>query len=85
MNELDFGGKTVLVIGGSSGIGNGIARAFRQKSADVHVYGTRASAANYNGEEGSDLADLHYAKLDVSKPADIEALKPAFEDRKSVV
>jgi 3-oxoacyl-[acyl-carrier protein] reductase len=79
VNELDFGGKTVLVVGGSSGIGNGIARAFRQKGADVHVYGTRASAADYKGEEGSDLTDLHYARLDVSKSADIEALKPAFE------
>ena len=25
MNELDFGNKQVLVVGGSSGIGNGIA------------------------------------------------------------
>ena len=25
MNDLDFGGKTVVVVGGSSGIGNGIA------------------------------------------------------------
>ena len=29
MNELDFSGKQVLVVGGSSGIGNGIAQAFR--------------------------------------------------------
>ena len=26
MNELDFSGKRVLVVGGSSGIGNGILR-----------------------------------------------------------
>ena len=31
MNELDFSGKQVLVVGGSSGIGNGIAQAFRGK------------------------------------------------------
>ena len=31
MNELDFSGKQVLVVGGSSGIGNGIAQAFRAK------------------------------------------------------
>ena len=26
MNELDFSGKTVFVVGGSSGIGNGVAQ-----------------------------------------------------------
>ena len=35
MNELDFSGKQVLVVGGSSGIGNGIAQAFRVKGAKV--------------------------------------------------
>lgn len=78
MNELDFSGKTVLVVGGSSGIGNGIAHGFRRKGAEVHVYGTRASAADYKGEEGSDLTGLHYAKLDVSNAAEIEAIKPSF-------
>ncbi|MDB5653741.1 MAG: oxidoreductase [Tardiphaga sp.] len=78
MNELDFGGKTVAVVGGSSGIGNGIARAFAARGAEVHVYGTRAIAAAYQGEEGSDLAGLHYAKLDVSDAAAIDALQPAF-------
>ena len=48
MNELDFSGKQVLVIGGSSGIGNGIAQAFRGKGARVRVCGTRARAADYS-------------------------------------
>ena len=69
MNELDFNGKTVLVVGGSSGIGNGIARAFHQRGATVHVTGTRASAAEYSPEEGSDLSGLNYAPLDLSDPA----------------
>ncbi len=30
MGELDFSGKTVLVVGGSSGIGNGVAHAFKR-------------------------------------------------------
>jgi hypothetical protein len=42
MNELDFSDRQILVIGGSSGIGNGIAQAFRAKGARVHVCGTRA-------------------------------------------
>ena len=57
-NELDFGGKQVLVVGGSSGIGNGIAQAFRARGARVAVCGTRAQPEEYSAEEGSDLAGL---------------------------
>src|SRR5215207_8652086 len=78
MNELDFSGKQMLVVGGSSGIGNGIAQAFRAKGARVAVCGTRASAADYSGGEGSDLSGLDYAQLDVSNPAAIENFKPPF-------
>jgi 3-oxoacyl-[acyl-carrier protein] reductase len=78
MGELDFSGKTVLVVGGSSGIGNGIAQAFRAKGAEVHVWGTRASAADYSADEGSDLAGLHYAQVDVGDFDAIEAHQPAF-------
>jgi 3-oxoacyl-[acyl-carrier protein] reductase len=55
MNELDFSGKQILVVGGSSGIGNGIAQAFRAKGARVQVCGTRADAADYSAADGSDL------------------------------
>lgn len=79
MTELDFSGKTVLVIGGSSGIGNGIAQLFRSKGASVHVWGTRASAADYSGEEGSDLEGLNYAKVDVSDFGAIERFAPSFD------
>ena len=79
MNEIDFSGKTVLVIGGSSGIGNGIARQFRDHGAQVYVCGTRASAEDYTDEEGSDLAGLHYFQLDVSKDENIENLIPPFD------
>lgn len=79
MNELDFSGKQVLVIGGSSGIGNGIAQAFRAKGAKVHVCGTRASAADYSLAEGSQLEGLDYAQLDVSDSGAIENFKPSFD------
>jgi 3-oxoacyl-[acyl-carrier protein] reductase len=78
-NELDFSGKQVLVVGGSSGIGNGIAQAFRTRGAQVAVCGTRARATEYSAEEGSDLTGLSYAQLDVSNPAAIEAFKPSFD------
>jgi len=79
MNELDFGGKHVLVVGGSSGIGNGIAQAFRAKGAGVHVCGTRAAAADYKTEDGSYLDGLKYSQLDVSDPQAVEKFNPRFD------
>jgi 3-oxoacyl-[acyl-carrier protein] reductase len=79
MNELDFSGKQVLVVGGSSGIGNGIAQAFRAKGAKVAVCGTRAKAADYSPDDGSHLDGLDYARLDVSDANAVEIFKPAFD------
>ena len=59
-SDTDFSGKTVLVVGGSSGIGNGIAQGFRTRGAQVHVWGTRADPAAYSAADGSDLAGLGY-------------------------
>ena len=73
MNELDFSGKAVLVVGGSSGIGNGIAHAFAAHGAAAHVWGTRASAEEYENVEGSDLNGLAYAQVDVSDRGQIAA------------
>jgi 3-oxoacyl-[acyl-carrier protein] reductase len=79
MNPLDFSGKRVLVVGGSSGIGNGIARRFLACGAVVHVWGTRATAADYADDPGSDLTGLHYACVDVSDPGAIEGWPAPFE------
>lgn len=76
-DDTDFTGRRVLVVGGSSGIGNGIAQAFRARGAQVHVWGTRASAGDYTAAEGSDLAGLDYSCVDVSDPEAIaEAAMP---------
>ncbi|CAN7523129.1 SDR family oxidoreductase [Phenylobacterium sp. LjRoot164] len=79
MGELDFTGRTVLVVGGSSGIGNGIAQGFRARGAEVHVWGTRPSAADYAGVEGSDLMGLAYAQVDVADRDAIADTIPDFE------
>lgn len=79
MMDTDFTGKTVLVIGGSSGIGNGMAQAFRIRGAEVHVWGTRASTDDYTDTDGSDLTGLHYSQVDVSDRGAIEGYDPAFE------
>ncbi len=54
------------MVGGSSGIGNGIAQAFRAAGASVHVWGTRGAAADYADEAGSDLAGLIYGCIDAT-------------------
>ncbi len=79
MNDLDFTGKTVLVVGGSSGIGNGIAQAFLKRGAQVHVWGTRPAAGDYAGEESSNLEGLSYACIDVSDPDIVERHEPPFD------
>ncbi|WP_114520915.1 SDR family oxidoreductase [Altererythrobacter sp. ZODW24] len=74
-DPLDFSGKTVLVIGGSSGIGNGIAQNFLARGASVHITGTRATAADYAGVDGSHMDGLHYQQLDVTDRAALDAYK----------
>ena len=79
MYDLDFTGKRVLVVGGTSGIGNGVAQAFRAKGAEVHVWGTRASADDYEASAGSDLTGLNFARMDVTDFDAIEAYEPPFD------
>jgi 3-oxoacyl-[acyl-carrier protein] reductase len=75
MLTLDFTGKQVLVTGGSSGIGNAAAQAFRRCGASVMVTGTRASAADY---ADSDMTGLAYRQLDASDTATTEAFDPGL-------
>ena len=77
-SDTDFSGKNVLVVGGSSGIGNGIAHAFRLRGAAVHVWGTRAAASEYSAEDGSDLTGLGYSCVDVGDPDAIAAAALPF-------
>lgn len=79
-NILDLSGKNALVVGGSSGIGNGIAREFLARGAQVRVCGTRASASDYDGEKGSDLSGLSYAQLDVGSHEAVERFDAGFDD-----
>jgi 3-oxoacyl-[acyl-carrier protein] reductase len=77
-SDTDFTGKTVLVVGGSSGIGNGIAHGFKERGANVHVWGTRANASDYDPADGSDLTDLGYSCVDVGEPDAIEGAPLPF-------
>ena len=68
-NMLDFSGKRVLVTGGSNGIGNGIACAFRDAGADVLATGTKAQDT-YD----TDMADMEYAEVDLGSDDAVQAL-----------
>ena len=76
--DTDFTGKRLLVVGGSSGIGNGIAHGFRLRGAEVHVWGTRADPAEYDAADGSDLSGLGYTCVDVGDPDAIAAAPLPF-------
>ncbi|MFW5633441.1 MAG: SDR family NAD(P)-dependent oxidoreductase, partial [Erythrobacter sp.] len=75
-------GKRVLVIGGSGGIGNGIAHGFRARGAEVTVTGTRPDAGDYLEAEDSDFTGLDYRQLDLTDrlAADRLAGQSAFFD-----
>ncbi len=80
MNDTDFTGRRVLVVGGSSGIGNGIAHGFKERGARVHVWGTRPEAADYEGEDGSCLVGLGYTQVDAASLEAIATAPLPFED-----
>ena len=77
--DTNFTGKNVLIVGGSSGIGNGIAHGFRERGGAVHVWGTRPSASDYDDEPGSDLSGLGYSCVDVGDPDMIEQAAAPFD------
>lgn len=85
MSDLGFSDKNILIIGGSSGIGNGIAQCFRTRSANVHVTGTRPVARDYHDLPGSDLSGLSYSMLDVTDPDMIDGFASTVESVDVVV
>ncbi|MGH0028910.1 MAG: SDR family NAD(P)-dependent oxidoreductase [Myxococcota bacterium] len=68
--RFDFGGRRVLVTGGTSGIGHGVAGAFADAGAEVWVTGRLASAADYD----RDLSRFVYRQAEMTDPASLDAL-----------
>lgn len=77
-NPLDYTNKTVLVVGGTSGIGNAIACRFRDHNATVHIWGTRSSLADY-ADEGTDLDGMKFSQVDVADHRAVETFVAEFD------
>lgn len=78
-DPLDFTDRSVLVIGGSSGIGNGIAQGFRGRGASVTVTGTRPDAGDYLEAEDSDFTGIAYRQLDLRDRVAADAMARAID------
>jgi 3-oxoacyl-[acyl-carrier protein] reductase len=74
LNEYQFLSTTVLVTGGTSGIGAAIAAAYLAAGAEVTITGTRASPAEYD----TDLSGYRYQQLDIENKDSIAALGAAI-------
>lgn len=66
----DYSGATVLVTGGTSGIGAATAAAYRKAGADVIITGTRAAPDAYE----ADLSGYRYLQMDIEDGASIDAM-----------
>jgi NAD(P)-dependent dehydrogenase (short-subunit alcohol dehydrogenase family) len=71
-----FAGKAVLVAGGTSGIGLGIATAFREAGASVHATG--ATDAEVEAAAAA-AAGMAFSALDVRDNAAVKALVDGFQ------
>lgn len=73
--SYDYRDATVLVTGGTSGIGLACASAYRDAGAQVIITGRKADAADYD----ADLSVMSYRCLDVADRAALYALGASLE------
>jgi NAD(P)-dependent dehydrogenase (short-subunit alcohol dehydrogenase family) len=72
---FDFGDASVLVTGGTSGIGHAVASRFADAGARVAITGTRGSPGEYD----TDLARFAYHQVEMTRPESIDALAESLE------
>jgi len=72
---FDFGGASVLVTGGSNGIGLGVATAFADAGASVTITGTREGAGDYD----HDLSPFAYRRCRMTDAGEVRALAASLD------
>src|SRR5271167_4476486 len=72
--RFDYSGASVLVTGGTSGLGSAVAVAYRDAGANVAITGTRASLSDYD----DDLKGFHYHQLNVENRDNIDQVAAAI-------
>jgi NAD(P)-dependent dehydrogenase (short-subunit alcohol dehydrogenase family) len=73
--SFDFSGCSVLVTGGSNGIGRGIAQAYVEAGARVTVTGRKPAATDYD----ADLSAFAYRQLEVTDAGQIASVVAALD------
>ena len=78
--SIDFNKKNVLVIGGSSGIGRGIAESFINYNANVCITGTRNSINDYEENISKNIEKCNYQQLDLSNHDNLKKIDLPFNN-----
>jgi NAD(P)-dependent dehydrogenase (short-subunit alcohol dehydrogenase family) len=73
--KFDFSGARVLVTGGTSGIGHGVARAFAEAGAEVLITGRRESVSEYD----LDLSGFSYRQAEMTDSASLDSLAAGID------
>ncbi|MDA8852015.1 SDR family oxidoreductase [Hyphomicrobiales bacterium] len=82
---MNFESKNIIIIGGSSGIGRGIASSFIDKGANVCITGTRENIEDYEEDTSENIKKCIYRKLDLSDDKNLQNLSLPFEDVHTLV
>ena len=82
---MNFKSKNIVIIGGSSGIGRGIASSFIDKGASVCITGTRDNLDDYDEDISDNIKKCIYRKLDLSDDRNLKNLSLPFDDIHTLV
>src|SRR5262245_27448125 len=78
-------GKTVLITGGSGGVGLMLAEGFLRAGARVTITGRRAEALEVARQSLSRHGEVHAVACDLATPEGVEALVASMRERESAL